>query len=71
MFIAASGRAQSLLHLGPKITPQIQASLEFEVDNGTDEYSMRLFHAAGDTLVFAQRATELSSEGLARATQEP
>ncbi len=54
VFIAASGRAQSLLHLGPKITPQIQASLEFEVDNGTDEYSMRLFHAAGDTLVFAQ-----------------
>ncbi len=34
--IATTGRAQSLLHFGPKVTPQIEARLEFEVDNGLD-----------------------------------
>jgi len=53
-YIATSGRAQSLLHFGPKITPQIEAKLEFEVENGIDTYHLRLFHAAGDTLIFAE-----------------
>lgn len=53
-YIATSGRAQSLLHFGPKTTPQIEAKLEFEVANGIDIYHMRLFHAAGDTLIFAE-----------------
>ena len=53
-YIATSGRAQSLLHFGPKITPQIEAKLEFEVENGVDTYHLRLFHAAGDTLIFAE-----------------
>lgn len=53
-YIATSGRAQSILHFGPKVTPQMQATLEFDADNGTDTYDMRLFHAAGDTLVFAE-----------------
>ncbi len=53
-YIATAGRAQSILHFGPKVTPQMEASLEFAVDNGTDTYRMRLFHAAGDTLVFAE-----------------
>lgn len=56
-YIGTSGRAQSLLHFGPKTTPQIEASLEFEdlefeVLTGIDRYSMRLSHAAGDTLIF-------------------
>ncbi|MCU0286537.1 MAG: AAA family ATPase, partial [Acidobacteria bacterium] len=54
MYIADSGRAQSLLHFGPKVTPQIEAKLEFEADNGTDTYDMRLSHAPGDTLFFAE-----------------
>ena len=53
-YIGTSGRAQSLLYLGPKKTPQVEASLEFETSNGVDTYEMRLFHAAGDTLVFAE-----------------
>ena len=52
-YIGTSERAQSLLHFGPKKTPQMEAQLEFEVPNGRDTYVMRLFHAAGDTLVFA------------------
>ncbi len=53
-YITTSGRAQSALHFGPKITPQMEAALQFEADNRTDTYQMSLFHAAGDTLVFAE-----------------
>lgn len=53
-YIGTSGRAQSLLYFGPKTTLQIEAKLEFEVENGLDTYHMRLFHAAGDTLIFAE-----------------
>lgn len=53
-YIGASGRAQSLLHFGPKVTSQLEARLEFEVENGRDIYTMRLFHAAGNTLIFAE-----------------
>lgn len=52
--IAETGRATANLHFGPKTTPQLEAELEFEVENGTDTYQMRLFHAAGDSLVFAE-----------------
>lgn len=67
-FIAASGRAQSLLHLGPKVTPQMAARLEFEVENGLDTYAMRLFHAAGDTLVFADETLSFHQTGCATPT---
>ena len=52
-YIAMTGHAQSILHFGPKVTQQIEAKLEFEVNNGVDTYAMRLFYAAGDTLIFA------------------
>ena len=59
-YIGTSGRAQSLLHFGPKVTPQMEARLEFEMENATDSsYFMRLFHAAGDTLVYAEEALSL------------
>lgn len=61
--IATSGRAQSLLHFGPKLTPQVEAVLEFEVENGTDIYCLRLFHAAGDTLVFAEETLKFLRAG--------
>ena len=50
--IGETGRATANLHFGPKVTPQLEAELEFEVENGSDTYQMRLFHAAGDSLVF-------------------
>ncbi|MCA9242646.1 MAG: AAA family ATPase [Phycisphaerales bacterium] len=62
-YIAASGRAQSLLHFGPKVTPQLEATLEFDVDNGSDSYSMRMFHAAGDTLMFAEEKLSFLRQG--------
>jgi predicted ATPase len=65
-FIATSGRAQSLLHFGPKVTPQLEAMFEFAADNGTDTYQMRLFHAAGDTLVFAEETLRFLQSGYSR-----
>lgn len=62
-YIGTSGRAQSLLHFGPKVTLQIEARLEFEVDNGIDTYAMRLFHAAGDTLFFAEEMLSFLQTG--------
>ncbi|WP_377474950.1 MAG: AAA family ATPase [Microcoleus anatoxicus] len=63
LYIARSGSAQSLLHFGPKITPQIEAKLEFEVDNGVDAYHIRLFHAAADTLIFAEETLSFLQRG--------
>jgi predicted ATPase len=62
-YIGISGYAQSLLHFGPKVTPQIEAQLEFYVDNGTDIYKMRLFHAAGDKLIFAEETLSFLQNG--------
>jgi predicted ATPase len=62
-YIGTTGRAQSLLHFGPKVTPQIEATLEFELKNGVDTYHMRLFHAAGDTLVFADESLSFLQTG--------
>lgn len=55
-YIGISGYAQSLLHFGPKVTPQIEAQLEFKIDNGSVDiiYTICLRHAAGDTLIFAE-----------------
>jgi predicted ATPase len=70
-YIATSGRAQSLLHSGPKVTPQIEASLEFELENAVDTYAMRLFHAAGDTLVFADEGLSFHQTGYPRPRLVP
>lgn len=62
-YIATTGRATANLHFGPKITPQLEAELAFEVENGTDTYSMRLFHAADDSLIFAEEKLSFHQTG--------
>jgi predicted ATPase len=62
-YIGASGRAHSLLHFGPKVTPQIEAKLEFEDERRKNTYFLRLFHAAGDTLVFAEETFSFQQQG--------
>ncbi len=62
-YIGISGRASSLLHFGPKTTPRMEAKLEFEVENGADTYHIRLFHAAGDTLIFAEETLSFLQPG--------
>src|SRR5439155_7241639 len=70
-YIGTTGRAQSLLHFGPKVTPQMEARLEFDVDNAVDTYSMRLFHAAGDTLIFADESLSFHQVGYPKAKLVP
>lgn len=53
-YIGATGRATANLYFGPKITPQLEAKMAFEVENGTDTYQMLLRHASGDSLFFAE-----------------
>ena len=61
--VALTGHATANLHFGPKVTPQLETRLIFETDNGTDTYDMRLFHAAGDTLVFAEENLSFHQTG--------
>ncbi len=67
-FISKSGGASSLLFLGAATTPQIEASLTFETDAGTNDYHVRLFYAAPDTLIFADEQFRYSrNDFLAKA----
>jgi predicted ATPase len=61
-YIGKTGRAQSILHFGPKVTPQLEGCLEFEDDNTADTYYLRLFHAAGDTLLFAEETLDYTKK---------
>ncbi len=63
--IGATGRATANLHFGPSVTPQLEAEMAFEVENGTDTYRMRLFHAAGDSLIFAEETLSFQQTGYA------
>jgi len=62
-YVGKTGRAQSFLHFGPKVTPQLEATLEFEDGDALDTYHMRLFHAANDTLLFADESLDYKREG--------
>lgn len=53
-YIGKVGGANALLYYGAATTPQIQAHLTFRTDSGLNEYAFRLFHAAQDTLIFAE-----------------
>lgn len=59
-YINTNGFGSSFLYNGPAITPQIEANLEFEADLGVNEYAFRLFHAAPDTLIFADEKYRFS-----------
>lgn len=68
-YVAQNGRAHSLLHHGPKRTPQIEAMLEFDTDTGTSIYEARWFYAAGDTLIFASESLQFQRTGAFRPAQ--
>ncbi len=63
LYIGISGRAQSLLHFGSKTTPEMEARLAFEVEEGTNIYRLRLSHAAGDSLIFAEETLNFLQPG--------
>lgn len=61
LFVAQSGGANSFLFDGSEVTSQIKAELNFEINSGRNDYFMRLFHAASDTLIFAEEKYRFSS----------
>ena len=69
--VASTGHATSNLYFGPKVTPQLEAELTFETDTGhVDTYTMRLFHVAGDSLIFAQESLSFLTPGYVEARVE-
>lgn len=56
-YIATTGRAQSLLHYGPKVTPRLEANLEFEAGDTNYVYLFELQSAVGDSLVVSREGT--------------
>jgi predicted ATPase len=63
--IGVQGAANSVLHYGANITPQLSSTINFETDRGYNRYHMRLIHAAGDTLIFADEEIQYSKKGIA------
>lgn len=49
-YLGQSGGADSVLHFGSKITPRIDAELEFETEIGPIRYAFALTHASPDAL---------------------
>jgi len=70
-FVASTGHAGSNLHFGPRVTPQLEAELRFETDtNDVDTYRMRLGHAAGDSLIFAEECLVFRRSGFTVEREE-
>lgn len=44
----------SFLHFGSKATPQMEASLQFEMNDGTGTYHMKLSKISGNTMIFSE-----------------
>lgn len=59
-FLSKYGGANVFLHDGSDKTPQIKASLQFEVEAGINEYEIRLAYAANDTLIFSEERYRFS-----------
>jgi len=53
-YIGQSGGADSVSHYGSKITPHIEAELEFETETGLYLYTIHLAHAAPGSLLFVE-----------------
>lgn len=65
-FVGSRGRASSLLHYGPKRTPQMSISLEFHTPTGLSRYAFRLGHASPDSLLFLEDRAEFERPGSAQ-----
>ncbi len=63
LHVQRAGGASSLLFEGPATTPQLRAHLVFDTEQGTNEYAIRLFHGASDTLVFAEEKYRFRRNG--------
>ena len=65
LHVSQQGGSRRLLHDGPARTREIKAELTIRTPAGRNQYAFRLFHAAGDTLVFADERYRFSRAGRA------
>ena len=63
LHVSQQGGSRRLLHDGPSRTREIEAELTIRAPAGRNQYAFRLFHAAGDTLVFADERYRFSRAG--------
>ena len=63
LHVSQQGGSRRLLHDGPAHTREIEAELTIRTGAGESEYAFRLFHAAGDRLVFADERYRFSRTG--------
>lgn len=61
--VSVLGGANALLHDGAAKTSQIETGLVLKTERGENEYEFRLFHAAKDTLVFAEEKCRYTPSG--------
>ena len=60
-FIGRSGGADSVLHYGSKVSPEIAAELAIDTCEGPCIYAIRLAYAATDSFAFTEERLELRS----------
>jgi len=53
LYVGQQGGASTILHRGPTVTREVEAELSLATEAGRNDYGFRLFHAAGDTLIYA------------------
>ena len=70
LYVAEQGGASALLHQGANVTQQIEAVLTLATKSGRNEYGFRIFHAAGDTLIFAEEWFRFRRPGQDRPAPE-
>lgn len=61
VYIGQNGGAGAILHDGAETTREIEATITIATDRGDNDYYFRLFHAAGDTLIFADERFRFSA----------
>ena len=66
LHVSQQGGSRRLLHDGPAHTREIEAELTIRTAAGENEYAFRLFHAAGDMLVFADERYRFTRTGAQR-----
>lgn len=64
LYIGKNGGADSILFYSTQVTPQIESTMTFDTDSGSNIYYMRLVHAAGDKLIFADEWLSFSKRGM-------
>src|SRR6266851_345086 len=65
-YVQTRGPASALLHFGPKVTPVLRSTVEFQTDTGRNEYQCTLTHAQGDTLIFTHEEARYHAPGHAK-----